>query len=304
MRISSLLKLGLLILLFGASWMAYSQMGSQPAKLNTVKITNDLFMIHNDIVPGNTTALITDDGVLLVDDKFPQDHDNIMAEVKKLSQKPIKYVISTHHHGDHTGGNPAMQKMDVKIIASEQARQNMLDAKQPGQPEIAVEHHATVTLGGKVAEIYYFGRAHTNGDVVVLFPQDRVLAAGDIFTFGDATPQLIDYSGGGSAKEWTSTLDGAMKLDFDSVVPGHGNLAKKSDMMAFRNTTLALRNRVHEMQMQKKSRDEITQVLKSQFKWGDLQFALTDFRGCGCLTQTRDGDQSVNLQSCRVNSMW
>ena len=67
-----------------------------------------------------------------------------------------------------------------------------------------MEHRATVTLGGKVAEIYYFGRAHTNGDIVILFPQDRVLAAGDIFTFGDATPQLIDYSGGGSAKEWTT----------------------------------------------------------------------------------------------------
>ncbi len=255
--------------------MAYSQFPNTPAKLNTVKITNDLFMIHNDIVPGNTTVLVTDEGVLLVDDKFPQDHDNLMAEVKKLSQKPIKYVISTHHHGDHTGGNPAMQKMDVKVIASEQARQNMIDAKQPGQPDIAVERRATVTLGGKVAEIYYFGRGHTNGDIMILFPQQRVLASGDLFTFGDATPQLIDYSGGGSAKEWTTTLDAAMKLDFDSVVPGHGNLAKKSDMMAFRNTTLSLRNRIHDMEAQKKSRDEISQVLKSQFKWGDLQFALS-----------------------------
>ena len=275
MRTSSFLRLGLLILLCGASWVAYSQRGPAPAKLTTVKITSDLYMIHNDVAPGNTTALVTDDGILLVDDKFAVDHDNIMAEVKKISAKPIKYVISTHHHADHTGGNPAMQKMDVKVIASEQARQNMIDAKQPGQPDIAVEHRATVTLGGKVAEIYYFGRAHTNGDIVILFPQERVLAAGDIFTFGDATPQLIDYSGGGSAKEWTPTLDGALKLDFDTVVPGHGNLAKKADMMAFRNTTLALRNRAHQMQMEKKSRDEISQVLKSEFKWGDLQFALS-----------------------------
>jgi cyclase len=275
MRTSSFLKLGLLMLLCGASWMAYSQMGARPAKLTTQKIAPDLYMIHNEIVPGNTTALVTNDGVLLVDDKFLVDHDNIMAELKKITDKPVKYVINTHHHPDHTGGNTAMQKMDVKIIASEQARQNMIEGKLPGQPDIAVENRATVTLGGKVAEIYYFGRAHTNGDIVVLFPQDRVLSAGDIFTFGDATPQLIDYSGGGSAKEWTSTLDNAMKLDFDGVVPGHGNLAKKSDMLAFRNTTLRLRNRAHEMQMQKKSRDEISQVLKSEFKWGDLQFALS-----------------------------
>jgi len=263
------------MLLFGASWMAYSQMGARPAKLTTQKIAADLYMIHNEIVPGNTTVLVTNDGVLLVDDKFLVDHDNIMAELKKITDKPVKYVINTHHHPDHTGGNPAMQKMDVKIIMSEQARQNMIDGKLPGQPDIAMENRATVTLGGKVAEIYYFGRAHTNGDIVVLFPQDRVLAAGDIFTFGDATPQLIDYSGGGSAKEWTTTLDNAMKLDFDGVVPGHGNLAKKSDMLAFRNTTLRLRNRAHELQMQKKSRDEISQVLKNEFKWGDLQFALS-----------------------------
>lgn len=255
--------------------MAYSQMGSQPAKLSTVKISNDLYMIHNEIVPGNTTVLVTDEGVLLVDDKFAVDHDNLVAEVKKITPKPIKYVISTHHHADHTGGNPAMQKMDVKVIASEQARQNMLDSKQPGQPDIAVEHHATVTLGGKVAEIYYFGRAHTNGDVVVLFPADRVLSAGDIFTFGDATPQLIDYSGGGSAKEWTTTLDGALKLDFDNVVPGHGNLAKKADMKAFRDVTLKLRNTVHDLQAQKKSRMEISDVLKKDFKWGDLQFLMS-----------------------------
>lgn len=284
MRKSSIFRLGLLIVLGGACWVAYSQMGQTPAKLTTVKIANDLYMIHNDIVPGNTTALVTDDGILLVDDKFAVDHDNLMVEVKKLSAKPIKYVISTHHHADHTGGNPAMQKMDVKVIASEQARQNMLDAHQPGAPDIAVEHRATVTLGGKTAEIYYFGRAHTNGDIVILFPQDRVLSAGDIFTFGDATPQLIDYSGGGSAKEWTSTLDGALKLDFDRVVPGHGDLAKRADMVAFRNTTLALRNKVHEMQMQKKSRDEITQVLKNDYKWGQLQFMLSFD---GILAETR-----------------
>jgi len=275
MRKSSILRLALLIVLCGACWVAYSQRGPAPAKLNTVKITNDLYMIHNEVVPGNTTALVTNDGVLLVDDKFAVDHDNIVAEVKKITDKPIKYVINTHHHGDHTGGNAAMQKMDVKIIASEQARQNMMDGNMPGQPDIAVEHHASVTLGGKVAEMYYFGRAHTNGDIVVLFPAERVLAAGDMFTFGDATPQLIDYSGGGSAKEWTTTLDGALKLDFDSVVPGHGNLAKKSDMTAFRNTTLAVRNRVHDMQRQKKSRDEVSAMLKNDYKWGDLQMMMS-----------------------------
>jgi glyoxylase-like metal-dependent hydrolase (beta-lactamase superfamily II) len=118
--------------------------------------------------------------------------------------------------------------------------------------------------------MYHFGRAHTNGDAVVLFPADRVLAAGDMFTFGDDVPQLIDYSGGGSAKEWTKTLDGALQLDFDTVVPGHGNVTNKREMAKFRDSTLKLRNRIHEMLGQKKTRDDIAKMLTAEFHWAAL----------------------------------
>src|SRR5262244_4456757 len=74
----------------------YAQFGQAPAKLNTVKIANDLFVIHNDFVPGNTTALITNEGVLLVDDKFEIDFPNVVAEVKRLTIQPIRYVVNTH----------------------------------------------------------------------------------------------------------------------------------------------------------------------------------------------------------------
>jgi glyoxylase-like metal-dependent hydrolase (beta-lactamase superfamily II) len=132
------------------------------------------------------------------------------------------------------------------------------------------EHHAHIYLGGKNVELYHFGRAHTNGDIVVLFPAQRTLAAGDMFTYGDDVPELIDYSGGGSAKEWTSTLDSALQLDFDNVVPGHGNVTKKADMRKFRDSTLRLRNRIHEMLGQKKSRDDIATMLKNEFHWAQL----------------------------------
>ena len=83
--------------------------------------------------------------------------------------------------------------MNVQAIASEQARENMVDGKLTGLPTMVFEHHAHVYLGGKNVELYHFGRAHTNGDVVAYFPAQRTLAAGDMFTFGDATPELIDY---------------------------------------------------------------------------------------------------------------
>jgi len=251
----------------------YAQFGQTPAKLNTVKITNDLYVIHNDFVPGNTTALITNEGVLLVDDKFEIDFPNVVAEVKKLTSQPIKYVVNTHHHADHSGSNAKMQAINVQVVASEQARANMVDGKQPGLPTMVFDRHAHIYLGGKNVELYHFGRAHTDGDVVVLFPAERTLAAGDMFTFGDATPELIDYSGGGSAKEWTSTLDSALQLDFDNVVPGHGILTTKAEMKKFRDSTLRFRNRVHELVLQKKSRADIEKAMRAEFHWEDLHVA-------------------------------
>ena len=256
----------------GAAYL-YAQFGQTPAKLNTVKITNDLYVIHNDFVPGNTTALITNDGVLLVDDKFEIDFPNVVAEVKKLTNQPIKYVVNTHHHADHSGSNAKMQAINVQVVASEQARANMVDGKQPGLPTMVFERHAHIYLGGKNVELYHFGRSHTDGDVVVLFPEQRTLAAGDMFTFGDATPELIDYSGGGSAKAWTSTLDSALQLDFDNVVPGHGVVTTKAEMKKFRESTLKFRNRVHDLVVQKKSRADIEKAMRAEFHWEDLHVA-------------------------------
>src|SRR5262249_45620339 len=101
----------------------------------------------------------------------------------------------------------------------------------------------------------------------------RTLAAGDMFTYGDATPQLIDYSGGGSAKEWTKTLDSVLQLDFDAVVPGHGTATTKQEMRKFRASTLALRNRVHDLITRKQPRDDIGKMLTAEFHWADLHLS-------------------------------
>ena len=272
MKKSLLIRFSMLLVAGGGLWVAYTQ-APQPSKLDVVKLADDLYVIHNELVPGNTTALVTNEGVVLVDDKFPQDADNIVAQVKKLTSQPIKYVISTHHHGDHTGGNPRLQQLGAQVVSSEEARENMVDGKLPGLPNVTFQHHAHIYLGGKNVELYHFGRAHTNGDSVVLFPAQRTLAAGDMFTFGDGLPELIDYSGGGSAKEWTPTLDSALQLDFDRVVPGHGNVTTKQEMRKFRDSTVTLRNRVHDMVVQKKTRADVEKMLRADFHFGDLHIS-------------------------------
>jgi cyclase len=275
MRTSSIVRLTIAALLLGGVWVAYTFQGPPASKLDTHKIATDLYVIHNEVVPGNTTVLVTNEGVILVDDKFPADVDNIVAEVKKVTNQPIKYVVNTHHHGDHTGGNAKLQMMGVQAVSSEHARQYMVDGNQPGLTNLAFENHMHIYLGGKNVELYYFGKSHTGGDIVAYFPAQRAIAMGDMFTFGDATPELVDYSGGGSAKEWTGTVDGALKLDFDTVVPGHGLVTTKAELVKFRASTVNLRNKVHAMVVAKNSRADIEKMLRGDFHFGDLHVGMS-----------------------------
>jgi glyoxylase-like metal-dependent hydrolase (beta-lactamase superfamily II) len=269
-------KMWLGFALGGFACAAHAQFGTEPAKLELVKLQDDLYVIHNEYVPGNTTALVTNEGVILVDDKFEVDVANIAALLKTVTSQPIKYVINTHFHADHSGGNAKLQAGGTLAVASAQALARMVAANQPGQPNITVEPRGTIYLGGKSAEIYWFGRAHTDGDVVVLFPQNRALAAGDMFTVGEGTPQLIDYAGGGSAKEWTATVEQVLKLDFDTVVPGHGNVVKKADMQAFRGSTQRLTQLVTQALKAGKSKADVEALMRMEFGWQDfhVQMAL------------------------------
>lgn len=255
---------------------AQAQFGSGPSKLDLVKVRDDIYVIHNEYVPGNVTALITNEGVILVDDKFEVDHDNIVAMLNTVTNQPIKYVINTHYHGDHSGGNAKLQDGGTLAVASAQARARMVAANQPGQPDITVQPRGTLVLGGKMAEIYWFGRAHTDGDVVVLFPEQRVLAAGDMFTVGEGTPQLIDYAGGGSAKEWTATVQQVLGLDFDTVVPGHGNVVTKAEMQSFRESTLRLTELITNAVKAGRSKADVEAIMRREFGWQDfhVQMAL------------------------------
>jgi len=255
---------------------AHAQFGDKPSKLSLIKLQDDLYVIHNDAVPGNTTALITTQGVILVDDKFEIDHDNIVAMLKTVTQQPVKYVINTHFHGDHSGGNAKLQAGGTLAVASAQARERMVATKMSGLPDITIAPRGTLHLGGKSAEIYWLGRSHTDGDVVVLFPQYKTIAMGDMYTNGEGTPQLIDYSGGGSAKEWTATVENALKLDFDTVIPGHGNVVKKADLVKFRDSTKRLVELVTQEVKANKSKADVEATMRKEFGWQDfhVQMAL------------------------------
>jgi cyclase len=249
---------------------AEAQFGTEPSELELIKLQDDLYVIHGAYVPGNVTALITNEGVILVDDDFEVDHDNLMAKLREVTNQPVKYVINTHYHVDHSGGNAKLQVAGTLAVASASARARMVAANQSGLVDITVEPRGSVHLGGKVAEIYWFGRGHTDGDVVVLFPQHRTLAAGDLFTAGEGLPQLVDHPGGGSAKEWTATLDKVLALDFETVVPGHGLVVNKQALREYRATSQRMTDVLTQMVRQNRSTSDIEAVLRNEFGFQDF----------------------------------
>ncbi len=258
--------------LFGSY--VYAQFGDKPSVLSTIKVKDDLFVIYNDLVPGNTTVLVTSQGLILVDNKFDIDFDNLMTQVRKISNQPVRYVINTHYHGDHSGGNPKMQAQNVQVVASERARRKMVETNQPGAPNVTLENNVRLHLGGKRVEVYHFGRAHTDGDVVAYFPDLRVVAMGDMFTVGDGLPPLVDYPGGGSTREWPRSLEGALALDFDTAIPGHGKPATKGDLAKYRDNLNALGRRVIEMQSKKATRADVEKELRSRYGFEDFHIQL------------------------------
>jgi cyclase len=274
------------LLLLGC-WLAYTQnQGKQPPQLTLNKVKDDLYNIEGD--GGNVAVYVTSEGVILVDDKFEQDFEGITAKVKSVTDQPVKYVLSTHHHADHSGGNGRFLPT-AEIISTANARANIIEHKQSNAPpgvvpaRVVFTHECSVFLGGKEARTRYFGRGHTNGDAIVYFPALRTIHTGDLMA--GSTP-LIDYSGGGSVVEWTKTLDEAMKLDFDTVIPGHGAVTTKAGLLAYRNNVEKLRNRAAGLIREGKGRDEVGKVMIAEFGWSpngmQMQWSLP-----GMMTELR-----------------
>jgi cyclase len=257
---------GILFMLL--AWVAYTQNQGKPPQLTINKVHDDLYEIVGD--GGNVAVLVTNEGIILVDDKFEQDHDAILARIKTISQQPVKYIINTHYHQDHSGGN-AKFLSTADIISTQNARTNILEHKQSNVTGSAVaparivfNDETAVFLGGKEVRAKYFGRGHTNGDAVVYFPQLKTIHTGDLMA---GTSPLIDYNGGGSLLEWTKTLDAAMKLDFDTVIPGHGDVTNKAGLKTYRDNVVKLQTRVRGLVQAGKTQAEVARVMTDEYNW-------------------------------------
>ena len=223
------------------------------------------------VVPGggaNSIVRVTNEGVILVDTKLPSEanYNGLMEQIRSVTPQPVKVVIVTHHHADHTGNNDRFISAGAQVIGHEQLAKN-LDTYQfdprPAKPSATyntAEH--VVRLGGVEVRVLHLGRAHTGGDSVVYFPDVKVVATSDAVTTGTQGP-LADYAGGGSFAEWTPVLDAMLKLDFDTAVPGAGPVLTKADVQAFRTKFTTVMMRASELVQKGVPKDQLLMQLKT-----------------------------------------
>ena len=253
-----------------------TQSAKPPGALKAQRVQGDLHMISGE--GGNVAVYVTPVGVVLVDDMFDRNHADILAQVKQITERPLRYVINTHQHDDHAGGDFKMLPL-AEVIAHRNVYANLKNLKRPyfedtpgtpiGLPRVTFSDRLDVHLSGKDVEAYYFGRGHTSGDIIVYFPEYKAIHTGDLFISGSrrGVPIYVDAVQGGSLLEWTRTLERTLQLDFDIVIPGHGPVATKADLARFNADIAAMRTRLQSMIKGGASRDAVVQVVEKEYGW-------------------------------------
>lgn len=201
--------------------------------LDTVTVTDSLYMLVGR--GGNIGVLVGDDSVLMIDDKFEPMAPAIKAAVAKLSGgKRIEYLINTHHHGDHTGGNPAFA--DATIVAHDNVRKRLVADGKPaaGYPSITFDGTTTLHFAGETVRIVHYPGGHTDGDSILFFARNNAVHTGDHFFHGRFP--FVDLDSGGHPERLLANVTRLLdEVGPDTrIIPGHGDLASRADLEAYR----------------------------------------------------------------------
>ncbi len=239
-------------------------------EIKTIYLGNRTYMLVGQ--GGNITIAAGDDAIIMVDGQFAQLSDKIKAAIRAISPLPVKYLVNTHFHGDHTGGNENFAKDGATIVAHDNIRvrlaagtQNMMTGvKAPPRPAEALPKQTyyggsfDLEAGGRKARLTHASNAHTDGDTWVFFADANVLCTGD--TFNNLKKyQNIDFANGGDVRGMIRAVDAYLKIadDRTKIVPGHGGLATKADLATFRNMLVASHDRIKKLYDEGKTEAEV-----------------------------------------------
>jgi cyclase len=233
-----------------------AQQNFDTVKIRQILVKENIYMLKGS--GGNVGVLTGKDGNLLIDDQYAPLSEKIKAAVQSLDKGSIKYLINTHIHGDHTGGNENFKKDGVTIIAQENVRGRMMKEQYDAGrktttpprdlealPVITFEEHISLHINGEDLDVIHYNLgSHTDGDAIIHFKNANVYHMGDVFVrYGFP---FIDFNNGGSINGFIRVLDLALAQIDDKaiIIPGHGELATKADVKTFRDRLVNIRDQV------------------------------------------------------------
>src|SRR6266852_4037360 len=236
-------------------------------QIKTNKISNNFYTLEGQ---GGTIGILTGpDGVFMVDGQFAPLSQKIAAAIKQVTDKPIRFLVNTHVHGDHTGGNENFGAMGATIIAREQLRNRLMHpnpaangqpvppTKPIGLPLITYNGALTMHMNGEDIQMIAIPAAHTDGDTMVYFPGPDVIMTGDFYR--SVQYPNIDRGNGGSLNGMINGLGRIIGIagPDTKIVPGHGPIVRRDAVMAHRDMILGVRDKVSKLVQQGKSQEEV-----------------------------------------------
>ena len=212
---------------------------------------------------GNIGVSAGEDGVFLIDDQFAPLTGKIRAAVAEISDQPIRFLINTHYHGDHTGGNENFGSAGTLIMAHDNVRVRLLNpsngepAAPAALPVVTYSDQASLHINGDDARAVHISRAHTDGDTIIHFQDANVIHMGDIF-FRDWYP-FVDVNGGGNVDGVITAVNWALEQSNDEtiIIPGHGPIATPNDLRRYRDMLVDTRGRIAALVEEGMSEDDV-----------------------------------------------
>lgn len=252
-----------------------SAQNNQEVIIETQQLSDNVYMLTGQ--GGNLGVCIGGEGVFMIDDQFAQLTPKILDAIKALSDKPIQYLLNTHYHGDHTGGNENIAEQGAKIIAHDNVYKR-LSASTPATPKAALpvisfNDKLQLHINGEDVLVFHVENAHTDGDALLYFTQSNVLHTGDTF-FSEIYP-YIDLGSGGSINGYIEAVKKTLILidDDTKIIPGHGKLSNKAKYQFFLSMLNDLKTKVLVEIESGKTEDEVAANTNITETYDDLGYS-------------------------------